>query len=63
MHVNQPNSVKLKMRPYIKKWCKLVRGIKAQRHKLTGVKEGLDVFTYFKQVWLNFEVFTPVRKF
>jgi len=32
----QPKGIKPKMRPQVKNWCKLARGVKAKRHKING---------------------------
>jgi hypothetical protein len=36
MEINQPKSAKLKKRGCKLKWCKLVRSVKAKRHKTNG---------------------------
>jgi len=37
MQINQPKNVKPKIRE-LKKWCKLVRGVKAKRCEKKGIK-------------------------
>jgi hypothetical protein len=41
MQINQPKGVKPKMSGHKLRWCKQVKGVKAKRRKINGVKQGL----------------------